>query len=206
MARFEQLIRDKGTGKSKFLRFASCLCLRSIIANGIGSTSAGLTMSCIRENGEYTFEAGALVLADMGVCCIDEFNLLHKNDIAAIHEAMEQQTISMSKAHLNMTAQTRTTVIAACNPVLEKQMYNPNFDISKNTGLELPILSRFDLVFVIANNSDPAEEEKICDFILNKVTAQFVFFQMIQSLADQVEEIKEENETYWSLDKLKVQI
>lgn len=159
----------KGTGKSHMLRYASNLSSRAVMANGIGSTSAGLTISCIKENGEFMFEAGALVLADMGICCIDEFNLLHKGDLVSIHEAMEQQTISVSKAGMTSTAYTRATIIAACNPVMPGQKYNHEHDLCVNTGLQSPLLSRFDLIFVMMDQADPERDNETCDFILNKV-------------------------------------
>ena len=162
------LIGEPGTGKSQFLKFAQSLSHRSVFTNGIGSSSAGLTVSCIKEAGDWMLEAGALVLSDQGICCIDEFNLMKSNDFVAIHEAMEQQTISVAKAGITMKVNARTTIIAACNPMSPGQKYQENEGIVANSGLNSPLISRFDLIFVLVDEEKKEVDEKKCDFILRK--------------------------------------
>lgn len=162
------LLGEPGTGKSQMLKFAQGLSPRAIFTNGIGSSSAGLTLSFIREGGDWMVEAGALVLSDHGICCIDEFNLIKSTDFVAIHEAMEQQTISAAKAGLTIKVNARTTILAACNPISPGQRYDAEKTLVDNTGLTSPLISRFDLVFVMKDEIDSEMDLKNCDFILMK--------------------------------------
>ena len=172
------LVGDPGTGKSQFLRFAAALCPRSVLTTGTGTTSAGLTCAAVRDSstGDFTLEAGALVLADKGVCCIDEFGCIRGEERASVHEAMEQQTISVAKAGIVCKLNCRATVIAVTNP--RGGLYDDQNTLVANTGIGAPLLSRFDLIFKLVDSSNLERDSNITTYLLNHAiqVRSFVMF------------------------------
>jgi len=193
------LVGDPGTGKSQVLRFAAALCPRSVLTTGVGTTSAGLTCAAVREgNGkEFVLEAGALVLADKGVCCIDEFGCIRKEDRTTIHEAMEQQTLSVAKAGIVCKLNCRATIIAVMNP--RDCLYDNHASLSRNTGLGTPLLSRFDIIFKMVDSSDASRDSNITTYLLNRAIAGEGFQCSDNNASEQVEQP-------WSMDKLRAYI
>lgn len=160
------LVGDPGTAKSQFLKQTSSLNTRSIYTSGKSSSAAGLTAAVVKdgETGEFTIEAGALMLSDLGVCCIDEFDKMNYKDQVSIHEAMEQQTITISKAGINATLNSRVSILAAANPV--RGRYDKRKTLRQNVNLSAPIMSRFDLYFVLIDEPEPENDRNISRHIL----------------------------------------
>ncbi|HYB07270.1 MAG TPA: LAGLIDADG family homing endonuclease [Nitrososphaerales archaeon] len=153
------------TGKSELLKFASQVAPRGLYASGRGTTAAGLSAAVIREKNVLMLEAGVVVLADLGIACIDEFEKMKPEDRTALHEMMEQQTVTIAKGGIYATLNARTAILAACNPVLGR--YNPFQNLTENIGtLPIPLLTRFDIIFVFRDQPSPAEDEKLASHIL----------------------------------------
>jgi len=160
------IMGDPGVAKSQFLKYTEKIAARAVYATGKGASAVGLTASVRRDplTREWTLEGGALVLADRGVCLIDEFDKMNEQDRVSIHEAMEQQSISISKAGIVTTLQARCAVIAAANPV--KGRYDSSLTFIENVDLTDPILSRFDILAVVKDVVDPVRDELLADFVV----------------------------------------
>ncbi|MHA1576364.1 MAG: minichromosome maintenance protein MCM [Candidatus Thorarchaeota archaeon] len=161
------MIGDPGTGKSQILKFVSGLGVRALYTSGKGSSAAGLTAAVIHDadSGAMTLEAGALVLADQGIACIDEFDKMDPTDRTAIHEAMEQHTVSIAKAGIIATLNARTSILAAANPTLGR--YESSLSVQDNIRLPFTILSRFDLVWIMVDTIEETRDRELAQFILN---------------------------------------
>merc|ERR1719273_2458931 len=160
------LCGDPGTAKSCFLKYVQNIAPRAVFSTGQGASAVGLTAYVQRSQmtKEWTLEAGALVLADKGVCLIDEFDKMNDQDRTSIHEAMEQQTISISKAGIVTSLKARCAVIAAANPFGGR--YDPSMTFSENVDLTEPILSRFDILCVVRDTVDPTADEHLARFVV----------------------------------------
>lgn len=159
------IIGDPGTAKSQMLQYVSRIAPRGLYTSGRGTTAAGLTAAVVREKGgSMSLEAGALVLADKGIACIDEMDKMRPEDRVAIHEAMEQHTVSVAKGGIVATLNARTAVLAAANPSLGR--YEPNRTVAENISLPVTILSRFDLIFVLRDVPNKESDGKMSRHIL----------------------------------------
>jgi replicative DNA helicase Mcm len=160
------LIGDPGTAKSEMLKFCVRVAPRGLYTSGRGSTAAGLTAAVVRDtNGIFMLEAGATVLGDQGLVCIDEFDKMKAEDRSALHEVMEQQTASISKGGIVATLNARTSILAAANPMYGK--YDPFKNITENVNLPIPLLTRFDLIHVIRDKPSKEKDTKIAQHIIN---------------------------------------
>ncbi|KAJ2383722.1 MCM DNA helicase complex subunit, partial [Coemansia sp. RSA 2559] len=171
------LLGDPGTAKSQLLKYIESTAHRAVFTTGQGASAVGLTASVRKDpvTREWTLEGGALVLADRGVCLIDEFDKMNDADRTSIHEAMEQQSISVSKAGIVTTLQARCSVLAAANPIGGR--YRPALPFSQNVELTEPILSRFDVLCVVRDEVDPLMDEMLGRFVVQSHTRSHPLLQ-----------------------------
>ncbi|KAM6497978.1 MCM domain containing protein [Amanita muscaria] len=161
------LLGDPGTAKSQLLKFVEKVAPIAVYTSGKGSSAAGLTASVQRDliSREFYLEGGAMVLADGGVVCIDEFDKMRDEDRVAIHEAMEQQTISIAKAGITTVLNSRTSVLAAANPVFGR--YDEGRSPGENIDFQTTILSRFDMIFIVKDEHNETRDRNIARHVLN---------------------------------------
>ena len=160
------IVGDPGTAKSQMLRYVAKVSPRGLYTSGRGTTAAGLTAAVVREKtGGMVLEAGALVLADKGVAAVDEIDKMRDEDRIAMHEMMEQQTVSIAKGGIIATLNARSSIIAAANPKLGR--YEDRLPVTENINIPIVILSRFDLIFIEKDRPQKSMDERLSEHILN---------------------------------------
>ena len=162
------LIGDPGTGKSQMISYVENIAPRSVYTSGKGSSAAGLTAAAVRDDfgdgQQWSLEAGALVLADKGIAAVDELDKMDSSDRSAMHEGLEQQKISVSKAGINATLKARCSLLGAANPKYGRfDQYEP---IGEQIDLEPALISRFDLIFTVTDSPDPDHDSRLAKHII----------------------------------------
>ncbi len=191
------LVGDPGVAKSQILRYVHRIAPRSVYTTGKGTTTAGLTATATRDefDGRWTLEAGALVLADKGIALVDEIDKMRSEDRSALHEAMEQQTVSVAKAGINAVLRARCALLGAANPKYGRfDRYTP---IAEQIDLSPTLLSRFDLIFVLTDDPDEVRDRKLAEHILktHEIGEKLEKLRNIASAEFTKEELTREAET-----------
>ncbi|WP_440772062.1 minichromosome maintenance protein MCM [Natronorubrum sp. DTA28] len=192
------LIGDPGTGKSQMIGYIKNIAPRAVYTSGKGSSSAGLTAAAVRDDfgdgQQWTLEAGALVLADRGIAAVDELDKMRSEDRSAMHEALEQQKISVSKAGINATLKSRCSLLGAANPKYGRfDHYEP---ISEQIDLEPALISRFDLIFTVTDEPDEEKDRNLAEHIINtnyagELTTQQKQMNTMDVSSEEIEEMTE---------------
>jgi replicative DNA helicase Mcm len=186
-------VGDPGTAKSQMLNYLAKLAPRSIYASGKASSAAGLTAAAVRDEfgeGQWTLEAGALVLADMGIACIDEIDKMSDQDRSSLHQAMEQQEISVAKAGISATLKSRCAILAAANPKLGR--FDEYMPLHEQINMPPALLSRFDLIFSIIDKPNIGRDTELATHILQTHKAGEVSENISKSLKTKFNKKQEE--------------
>lgn len=195
------MVGDPGTAKSQLLKYMAEVSPRGVFAFGRGSSAAGLTAAAVRDDfgeGRWTLEAGALVLADNGFAAIDELDKMDERDTAAMHEAMEQQTVTISKAGIMATLKSRCSILGAANPKFGR--YDQNRPIVDQIDFPPPLISRFDVIFKLIDQPSRDRDEKLALHILAAHKVGEIYKSLESSNIDDIE-VEEEKGMVPPVDK-----